>query len=178
MKQFRVTLTVLGLLVMFAAVTQAGTIYTYPTINPVLTITFPDNWSVTQDPDYKKGIIATAPDEEIEIDLWAVQKKDADKDLEKALEEAAVDVASLIVRWVNDFKGDEKPTLFTVNDIVFCEIKGMAKDKEDGTPVKVCAHFFSPDDNTLFVMMYWGTETAETKYAKELAGIAKSIKRP
>jgi hypothetical protein len=178
MKRFGVALTVLSLLVFFAAASHAGKTFTYPPNNPVLTITFPDSWSVKPDPDESKGIIATTPDEEIEIDLWPLDKKEADKDMEKALEEAAADVATLIIQWVTDFKGNEKPELFTVNDIVFCEIKGTGKDKEDSTPVKVSATFFSPDDQTLFVMMYWGSENGEVKYAADLAEIAKSLKRP
>lgn len=177
MKHIGVAL-IASLLVLVAANSQAGTVFTYPSNNPVLTITFPDNWSVKPDPDESKGIIATAPDEEIEIDLWPLHKKEADKDMEKALEAAAADVATLIIRWITDFKGNEKPELFTANDIAFCEIKGTGKDKEDGSPVKVSAAFFSPDDQTLFVMMYWGSENAEVKYAADLAEIAKSLKRP
>lgn len=177
MKKSIFTLVSLGLLILFTAPSQAGNTFTYPPLNPALSITFPDNWSVKPDPDATAGIIAESPDQEIEIDLWALDKKDVQQNPEKALDDAAREVASLIVRWVDDFQAG-KAERFTVNGIEFCEVKGTAKDTEDGSPVKVAVDFFSPDNKTVFVMLYWGSADAETKYLNDLSNIAKSIKKP
>jgi len=177
MKKSAVALVALCLLVLAASTSQAGKTFRYPSSNPVFSITFPDGWSMKADPDATVGIIVKSPDEEIEIDVWTLSRKAVRENPQKALDDAAREVASLIVKWVDDFE-PEKSERFTVNGIEFYEAKGTAKDRDDGSPVKVAADFFSPDGETVFVMMYWGSEEAEIKYAGELARIARSIGRP
>jgi len=165
------------LCLLFSATCFAGNTFRHPFANPVLTITFPDSWPVKQDPDAQAGIIANSPDEEIEIDLWALDNKEVQQNPQKALDDAVREVAGLIIYWVDDFNTEETER-FSLNGIDFYELSGTAKDKEDGSPVKVVAHFFTPDNKTIFVMMYWGAEDAEAKYASDLGAIAKSIRKP
>lgn len=37
--------------------------------------------------------------------------------------------------------------------------------------------FFSPDEKTVYVLMYWGTQEGEQKYKAEIGKIDRSIKR-
>jgi len=177
MKKFAILFVSVGFLFLFASQCLAGKTFMYPSVNPALKITFPDDWSVREDPDADVGIIVNSPDDEIEIDLWVLDEKDLKRNAERAMDDAAREVAGLIVYWVDDFKSG-KTEEFTLNGIEFCEVTGTAKDKEDGSPVKVSVDFFSPDDKNVFVMMYWGSEDAETEHAAELKSIAKSIRKP
>ena len=149
--------------------------YSYPADEPVLSITFPDNWTVEQDPNYEKGLVALSEDEEIEIDLWVLEEEEVEEDLFAALEAAGMEVATIIQEWVTDFEVEER-TEGEINGIKFYHISGTGLYKEDKSEVEVAVAFFSPDLERIFVLMYWGSEEAAEAYAEELESIQDSLK--
>jgi len=171
----RTVFLMIGLLMAFTGSGLAGNTIAYPPDDPALTVAFPEGWTKVADPDWDKGIIVTSPDEEIEIDLWALDEKDLQEDpnLEFSIEE----VKTIIKEWVVDFQAGPIET-FVSNGIRFVGKQGSGKSKEDGSPVKVSAYFFSPDRKTVFVLMYWGSAEAEARYASELKAIARSVNKP
>ncbi len=170
-----IALTLTGLLLVTGSASAAE--YNYPHKNPVLSVTFPDDWTVEADPSDEKGLIATTADTEIEINFWVLDGKALKADAATTLEETAVEVADLINQWVTDFKAD-KPQTGELNGISFYEIAGSGQDKENGEAVKVTVSFLTPDNKNIFVFMYWGSEEAEKTYAEQLEGIVKSLKKP
>ena len=152
----------------------AAETFTYPDKDPVLSITFPDAWKTEVADDTLTG---KTDDEEIEINLWALDAKDVEKDLKAALDAAAAEIGTEIAQWVTDFKA-EAPTVAEHNGIAFVEVMGVGKDKEEGTDVLVSVDFFSPDDKTIFAMMFWGSEAGLNKHLQDIKAVADSIKKP
>jgi hypothetical protein len=151
--------------------------YTYPREDPVVSITFPDSWTVTQDPNYEKGLVALSDDEEIEIDLWVLEEQEVEDDVLAALEAAGVEVATIIDEWVMEFDVEEEHT-GEVNGIHYYFLSGTGMYKDDHSEVRVGVTFFSPDGETIFVLMYWGNEEAAEAHAEELEQIRESFEVP
>jgi hypothetical protein len=177
MKSILTILVVPTLLLLFTGIAFAEQVLSYPSDDPVFSIEFPDNWKVKPDPEYAKGISVFSPDEEIEIELWVLDEKWVEPDPVKAIAESIEEVRTIVREWVIVEKVDP-PDTFTRNGIRFFRRKGSGKAKEDGSPIKVSAYFFSPDKKSIFVLMYWGSEMAERKYNRELKRIAHSVRRP
>jgi hypothetical protein len=166
---------IMAMLMLSAGICAAGTTVSYPPDDPVLSITFPEGWKKTMDPNYDKGIIVTSPDGEIEIDLWALDETDVKQDPNLAY---SIEEVKIIIReWVTDFEAGPIEA-FEANGIRFVGKEGSGKSKEDGSPVDVSVYFFSPDRKTVFVLMYWGTPEAGARYKKQLNAIARSIRKP
>lgn len=176
MKKILVSLSALGLL-FSAGICVAGE-YSLPKDKPALSITFPDDWKVEADENNpNSSVVATSADEAIEIDLWAVDKKDLKADAESTLDTMAAEVGTLIDEYIVEFQAQE-PVAAKINEIDVVDISGKGKDAEDKTDVNVSVTLISPDNENLFVLMYWGSDEAEKKYAKQLAAIAASLKKP
>ncbi len=152
----------------------AGT-FTLPEKAPVLSITFPDTWKT--EIDEEGALTGKTDDEEIEINLWALDAKGVEKDPKAALQAAAAEINAYIAEWVTDFKPDA-PTESEHNGIQSVDIMGFAKDKEEGKDVLVSVSFFTPDNKTLFAMMFWGYEEGLKKYLTDIQTVADSIKKP
>jgi len=157
-----------------AGVAVAGT-FTLPAKDPVLSITFPDTWKTEIDAD--GALTGKTDDEEIEINLWALDAKEVEKDPKAALKAAAAEINGYIEQWVTEFK-PEAPTESEHNGIQSVDIMGFAKDKEEGKDVLVSVSFFTPDNKTIFAMMFWGYEEGLKKYLPDIATVADSIKKP
>ena len=151
--------------------------YTYPREDPVFSITFPGSWTVEQDPNYEKGLVALSEDQEIEIDLWVLEEQEVEDDVVAALEAAGVEVATIIDEWVVDFEVEEEQE-GQVNGIQYYLVSGTGMYKDDNSEVKVVVTFFSPDGETIFVLMYWGNEEAAEAHAEELEQIRNSFDIP
>lgn len=165
------------LLFCFVAVTASvfAKPYKYPVEKPVFTITFPDSWNVELN-SQDVAIFAQSPDNEIEYDIWALPAKDVDQDVKAAINDAVGEVNSLIEQYMSSAAfGDWKWT--TKNDIDFMWAEGEGRYKEENQKVYVEVDFFSPDDKTVYILMYWGTKQGEKKYADDIKAIDKSIKR-
>lgn len=151
---------------------QAGQTFTYPTDEPVFSITFPDSWETKVEDD---TLIATTADEAIEINLWAMDSEDLKGVGESLLEQAAGEVDGIIDEWVKDFKLSSTDS-FELQGMQFIEVTGSGIGVEDGEPLTVAVDFFSPDSKNLFVLMYWGEPDAEKKHLDDMKAIVQSIK--
>jgi hypothetical protein len=177
MKSILTVLAAATLLLVFAGKAPAEQILVFPADKPVFSIGFPDDWKVKPDPDYAKGISVFSPDKEIEIELWVLDDKWVHPDPVKAIANSVEEVSIIVREWVTVEEVDSLET-FTHNGIRFFRRKGAGKAREDGSPIKVSAYFFSPDKKSSFVLMYWGSEAAERKYNRQLKRIAHSVRRP
>ena len=137
--------------------------YSYPGENPVFSITFPDNWNVETDEEL---LHATPKDESLYLGLWALA------DVEDI--DAALDVIDEIVaEFVDDLETDE-PDDMEINGIEITFIDGVGVD-EEGEQVEVSVALFSPDDETVFVIFYFGYPETTKKHEKALVKILESI---
>ena len=70
MKKVSRLVVALASVMLFAGMAFAEQIYTYPAETPVLSVAFPDDWSVELDAEDARGVYAMSPDEAIEFDIW------------------------------------------------------------------------------------------------------------
>jgi len=177
MKKVSMLLVVLASVALFAGMALAETTYTYPADAPVLSVGFPDDWTVELDGEDARGMYAVSPDDAIEFNIWPLDEEEVGEDVEAALKAEAEAIDEFIAEYATDFKAGE-PAEFEVNGIKFVEVSGSAKDKEDGSDLTISAAFFSPDGETLFALVYWGSPEADTQYAEQLKAIVQSFKKP
>lgn len=163
-------LRTLTLLACFAPLgASADSTFTYPKSHPVLSVSFPDSWKVTPDSEDAHGLVAESADKAIELDVWAMAK-DADG------EETGAEIAEDIKDYVTDFEVKEQKK-GEINGMKAAMFGGVGKSKEDGSAVNVEVMFFTPNDEQIFGVMYWGSDEAEKKHDADLKKIADSIKK-
>jgi hypothetical protein len=75
---------------------------------------------------------------------------------------------------VTQLKVGEVDTL-VINGIAFLSVDGKGIDTE-GDRVNVSAALFSPDQETIFILVYYATPAAEAHYENDLVSILKSIR--
>ncbi|MBF0101760.1 MAG: hypothetical protein HQK77_12710 [Desulfobacterales bacterium] len=149
--------------------------YNYPIEKPLFSIDFPDSWIVQFDTE-EVSILAHSQDKEIEYNIWELPSKDVKANIKDALNDAVKDVNEIIADYVTNISfGDWKPEV--INGIDFIWAEGNGKYKDGGQTVYMEVDFFSPDDKTVFVLMYWGTKEGEKKYKLEIEKIDRSIKK-
>ncbi len=154
-------LFVLCLLV--AANVSVGETFTYPGEDPLFSISFPDDWIVDLDED----LLSSMPeDESIYLGLWAIADSDNLEDALDALDEV---IEELVV----EFEAGELEEL-EINDIQIFYVDGSGLDTE-GNDVNVSAAIFSPDEEMICILFYYGTPAAESLHEDELVGILKSL---
>ncbi len=173
MKKTSLFIILLGLLLI--ASTVFARTYTYPEGKPIFSIDFPDTWKVefdTQD----VAILAKSPDEEIEYNIWALPARQVKTDVTAALNDAVKDVNEIISQYVTSASfGDWHPA--RINEIEFIWAEGKGRYKEGGQQVYMEVDFFSPDAQTVYVLIYWGTREGEKKYKTEIGKIDRSIRK-
>ncbi|OQX87725.1 hypothetical protein B6D60_03295 [candidate division KSB1 bacterium 4484_87] len=153
---------ILLLLIFTVNFAHAGTKYIFPAEDPVFSIVFPDDWKIEPDENI---LHATPADESIYLGVWALDAEDIDAALD-ALDELTAEI-------VADLKVISTDTL-VVNDIDILLVEAQGVD-EKGLIINVSAFFFSPDDETIFITLSYGTPEAEKAHQKELISILKSI---
>lgn len=158
-------------------VASADTTYSYPKSAPVFSIAFPDDWNVDADPEDENGLVATSKDEEIELDLWALEKVSDPKQMVEQFEETGKTIGAEINKYVTGFKVEESKK-GSINGISAAMFGGTGKSKEDGEEVNVEVTLLSPDGKQVFALMYWGSEEAEAANKAALDKIGGSIKKP
>lgn len=144
-------------------------VYTYPSADPVVSITFPDNWKVEPD----EGVLHAYPkDESIYFGFIPLPEGTTS-------DEAGEAIGGAIDSLVTDFEAGES-TVLDVNNLKLFVMDATGKEKESGDPVNVSMIYFSPDDNPdhLVGVVYFGTDDAEDKHEKEIKSVIKSIKNP
>ena len=157
--------------------TFAESVYTYPEKAPVFSIAFPDDWTVELDQEDQRGMFALSPDEAIELDIWPLNEEEIAEDRAAAVDNAIAEINDVLAEYVTDFQA-VKQSQFEINGIKFDNLDGTAKELDDGSDVMISVAFFWPNDETLFVLMYWGTSEGEQIHAEALNAIMQSIKKP
>ena len=151
----------------FATVLIAGgnmSTYTYPSDEPVMSIDIPSNWDIETDED--GSLVATPKDESIYLELFEV---DDAEDLDDAIEY----VGDIIDEWLSSVKiGD--PETYDINGMKLISFDGTGVD-EDEDEILLTVALFSPDDDTVMMVLYFGTEEAETEHQAELNNIIKGL---
>ncbi len=139
--------------------------YVYPNQeNPVLSISFPDEWKVEPEENI---LHATPKDESIYVALWAL---DDVENLEAALES----VDKLVSPMIDEFLADE-PEKVEFNNILYYFIEGSGKDN-DGEDVNASVAIFTPDGETVCLIITYGTPEADEEHEEDFMNIIKSIK--
>jgi hypothetical protein len=154
-----------AVLFLFAVVplAQADT-FSYPADDPQFSITFPDDWTVEPD---EQLLHAGPKDGTIYLGVWALEGAE---NLDTALE--ALDEA--LGKFFTELELGEADTM-EVNDIPFVAVDGTGADK-DGDKVDLSVALFLPDENSVYILLYFGTEEAEETHEDELMSIIQSIK--
>lgn len=173
MKKVIVLIALLSL--SMAATAVLAKTYNYPVEKPIFSIDFPDSWNVKYNTE-SVAILALSPDEEIEYDIWPLPARAVKADIKTALNAAVKEVNETIAEYVKnpdftDWKSEK------INGIEFLWAEGSGKDRETGERVDMEVDFFSPDDETIYVLMYWGSPEGGKKYKAEIEKIDHSIKR-
>jgi hypothetical protein len=167
-------LTVLLTLLGTAAAAFART-YSYPVDRPTFSIDFPDAWNVELNTK-EVAIVAQSPDKEIEYDIWKLPNREVKEDVKGALNDAVKDVNEIIEQYVTDVSfGEWHPK--TIRGMEFLWAEGQGKYKDGGQTVYMEVNFFSPDDRTIYVLVYWGTKEGENRHKAAIEQIDKSIRK-
>jgi hypothetical protein len=144
---------------------DASTTVVYPADNPVFSITFPEGWRTETDENL---LHAVPQDSSVYLGLWALE--DA-KNLDEALD--AVD--ELVGSLVKNLEVDEVDSSI-LNDMEFLSVDGKGIDTE-GDAVNVSVALFTPDEETVFILLFYGTPEAGDLHENELVDILKSIRQ-
>jgi hypothetical protein len=147
--------------------------YKLPEADPLVSITFPTDWSVEAQDD---NVTAMSPDEAIEIDFWAVDQEDLKADAKATLEATGQEIGELLDEYLTEVK-TEKPVETNHNGLDLYDVSGKAKEKDGGADVNFSMTLMTPDNKNLFVMLYWGSDEAEKDHADALLAIAQSLKK-
>ena len=141
-----------------------GIVYVYPSQeDSVLSITLPAAWDVQLEEDV---LHATPQDESIYLSLWAVGEATDLTTALDALEETISD-------FLPEFTRGEIDTA-EINDIDFITVNGRGLDKE-GDAFNAAVALFSPVEETIYILLYFGVPKAEEEHREELVGILNSI---
>jgi hypothetical protein len=133
-------------------------------------ITLPDTWKGEWQEEEGVSILHALPkDESLYLSIWALHDV---KDLNTATEK----VGELIDQLVTDFK-DSKWENATVNDIPWVYTDTTAKEKDSGEPVEVSVLFFVPREDSVFILLYFGTTEDRKTHDEVLTKILQSIRR-
>lgn len=136
---------------------------TFPSDNPVATITIPDDWGPKET---DTGIDATSPDNAVYLSVDVAGASDTDavvKDAVKYLADQGVTI---------DEKS-AKPTQSTLNGMPFYAVDWTGTDK-DGPASIGLASVTVGDKNLVFT--YWGTQGDENKDQDAIGKILQSLK--
>jgi hypothetical protein len=166
----------LALAALLLSTVAFGETYSYPASAPVLQITYPESWESYIDEE-DGTLYGLSADEEVELNLWALDSKDVSADPEAALLAAAEEVGEIIDDWVYDFEL-LRSGRSDINGMASVEVAGSGYERGTDLELVVTADFFSPDDKTIFVLMFWGTAYGVDKYMADLVKITESIKKP
>lgn len=148
---------------LLASTAQAADL-TFPSDNPVATITIPDDWGPKET---DTGIDATSPDNAVYLSIDVAEAKDTAavvQDAVKYLKDQGVSV---------DDKS-AKQTEAKLNDMPMFAIDWSGTDK-DG-PVSIGLAAITINENTNLVATYWGTKGDEDKDQKAIGDILHSLK--
>lgn len=142
---------------------QAKT-YLYPAEKPIFSINFPDKWTIgVRDNKLQAG----PKDGGIFMGVW-----EAPEDLD--LEDAGTAIGDLISDMVDDAQFGS-PTPADYHGVSFLSLDGTGKDKTSGNFINVSASLFTPDNKSVFILLYFGSAESEIKYQLQLADIVNSI---
>lgn len=163
MFKYRIVL-MLFISVMVLANLYADETYVYPNQeNPILSISFPEEWKVEPEENI---LHATPKDETVYIALWALEDV---ANLEAALES----VDKIVSEMVDEFLANE-PDKVEFNHILYYFIEGSGKDN-DGEEVNASVAIFTPDGETVCLLITYGTPEAEEAHEEDFMNILKSI---
>ncbi len=150
----------------------AGTTYSHPAKDPVFSISFPDTWEADIQGE---EISVTSPNGNIEIEIWPIDVEEYDDDMSAALIASAEEVDEIIKEYASHFKSEGEANTYELNDISFLEVAGKGTLRETNTEALISATFFSPDEDSLYVMMFWGDAKATQARMEDLQAIMTSI---
>jgi hypothetical protein len=174
MKKSLMLISLFSLLLIVGSVSAQTS--TYVVRQPIFLISFPDAWKVTLDNPPDVLIFALSPDDEIEYDIWALPAGDVKADVKAALNDAIKDINETIAKYATNANFSDWH-FETINGIEFVWAEGTGKEVKSGKTITMEVDFFSPDDKSLYALMYWGTPEAEKKYKAEIDKIDRSIKK-
>ncbi len=163
MTTYRIVFSILMITLMITGLFADDT-YVYPNQEtPVFSISFPYDWKVEPEDNM---LHAMPKDETVYVALWAL---DDVENLEAALES----VDKLIREMVTEFQADE-PDKLEFNNILYYFMEGSGKDN-DGEDVNAAVAIFSPDSETICLIITYGTPDAEEVHEEDFMNIIKSI---
>jgi|GEM_PF-1227954 len=169
--------TAIALMLFFIMIScSSAQTLSFPSDEPVISINFPRSWSVEIDQDEEAGVIALSRDEEIEIDFWMINRRAMRRNSDLAIEKAMNQVEKIINDFVRNYEVTQEGE-GEINDIDYFFLEGKGVYKESRERIKVNIALLTPDREHLFVLLYWGTNEAESIHKRELDKIFESIQK-
>ena len=145
-----------------------GEKYVIPEEAPLFSIEIPDDWTV----EIEEGMFHAKPaDGSISMRIWALENS-------VLIDETLA--AVLKKRLSENFKNfeTEEPYEIEMNGMNVMFMEGMGVfEEEDGTgsEMRVSSAMFSPDNKTVFILLYFGVPEAEEAHAQTLEEILTSL---
>lgn len=164
-------------MLLFAGAAMAQTEYTYPADAPVLSVTFPEGWTLELDKEDQKTLTVTSKDEGVLLYLWPLDEEAVKADVAAAIKAEADGMDEFFAELLSDTKFEE-PEEVEINGFKFSNISGTAKFKDGGADASVSVTFFATAENKLFAMVTIATPDTEKANEEDLGGIVNSIKNP
>jgi len=153
------------LIALLPAWTVAGT-YSYPdTRFPMFSVDLPDRWTVEVEDEL---LHAAPPDGSIYLGFWAL-------DTYLSGDQVGETVDEIVNSMIHNPSIDEEEE-FEVNGIPFYYFQGQGRYVEGG-PLNYGVAMFSPDGDTVCVVIYFGAPEDEERHEHTLVQIIESIRR-
>ena len=148
---------------LFATATRAAEM-TFPSSDPVASITLPDGWTANET---DSGMEVTTADGSIYLAVDVAEPKETEQVVKEAIEWLGTQGVT-----VDPATQKENQDKLNGRDIFYIDWKG--KDKEGDASVGLAALVLSAE--TILVLTYWGDPAEEQKNATAVGGVLNSIK--
>ncbi len=141
--------------------------YLYPNTQfPLFAVDIPDRWIV----EVEGELLHAAPrDQSVYLGFWALDASFGGDDVGAAVD----DIVSNMVR--NPSINSEEE--LTINNIPFYYFEGEGRSVDDGSWLNYGVAMFSPDGDTVCVVIYFGAPEDEARHENTLIRIIESIRR-
>ena len=156
----------LSLVLLLFPLWASATTYSYPnTRYPLFSVDIPDHWSAEVEGEL---LHSGPPDGSVYLGFWALDSNLSGDDVGDAVDE-------IVSGMVYNPSIDSEEEL-TINGIPFYYFEGSGQYVEGGL-VNYGVAMFSPDGNTVCVVIYFGAPADEARHEQTLIRIIESIRR-
>lgn len=172
----RISLFILSLIFVSLPFVVQARMFNLPADQPLFSIDFPDDWTIRLNAD-GLDISAISPDEEIEYYIWKLPIEDiSSRAVERVVEDELESVLAEINAYVKNVTFG-KAVKETKNGIELVTMEGTGTSRDGSGTVFVVIDLFTPDGESLYCLLYYGSKSGERKHADAIKAIDDSIRK-